>query len=158
MYCWSSVRVTYLQFYLLLPDSGNRYCQLSKGIKYGQPSAVVGCHQSSAAIRYCQPSVGVTVSDLQVLGILLPICRCWGILLAICRCFGNTVAHLQAPDTVSQAGSVGKNRAKPVGPLCTSPHCNTVPKTLLQDGSTSTYCRTVPHAPHHKTAAGEKQE
>lgn len=70
------MRVMYLQFYLLLPDSGNRYCQLSKGVKYGQLSAGVGCHQSSAAVRYCQPYVGGSVSDLQVLGILLPICRC----------------------------------------------------------------------------------
>ena len=81
--------------------------------------------------------LGNTVAHLQVLGNTV----------GHLQVLGNTVAHLQAPDTVSQAGSVGKNRAKPVGPLCTSPHCNTVPKTLLQDGSTSTYCRTVPHAP-----------
>ena len=212
MYCWSSVRVTYLQFYLLLPDSGNRYCQLSKGIKYGQPSAVVGCHQSSAAIRYCQPSVGVTVSDLQVLGILLPICRCWGILLPICRCWGIllpicrcwgillaicrcweycspsagprhcqpgwfcwekpcktcwSTLHLTSLQYGSKDFAAGRFYKHLLQDGSTRTYCRMVPHAptagrfhmhLLQDGSTRTYCRTVPHAPHHKTAAGEKQE
>lgn len=77
--------------------------------------------------EYCCPSAGVENTHLQVLEILLAICRYW----EYCS------PSAGPPDTVSQAGSVGRNRTKPVGPLCTSLHCNTVPRTSLQDGSTN---------------------